>query len=173
MGNLSQSNCFICNYQFINLLYRTKLIFQKIRTVWTSPENTDFFIHWTYSILDRLTNKQESEGIKRNEHTTVILVHSNELHPVSPNPRWNPLNKTYQTHLHNHCSWTLQETWHTCWKTLFQHIHSSRNPIKKSLQSHFYKKWNMKRIHLIEDAKICLRLVEQIAQTVATPLTKP
>ena len=31
--------------------------------------------------------------MKRNEHTTVILVHSNELRPVSPNPRWNPLNK--------------------------------------------------------------------------------
>ena len=31
--------------------------------------------------------------MKRNEHTTVILVHSNELHPVSPNLRWNPLNK--------------------------------------------------------------------------------
>jgi len=31
--------------------------------------------------------------MKRNEHTTVILVHSNELHPVSPNPRWIPLKK--------------------------------------------------------------------------------
>ena len=31
--------------------------------------------------------------MKRNEHTTVILVHSNELHSISPNPRWNPLNK--------------------------------------------------------------------------------
>jgi len=31
----------------------------------------------------------------------------------------------------------------------------------------------MKRIHLIEDAEICLKPVEQIAQTVAAPLTKP
>jgi len=39
--------------------------------------------------------------MKRNEHTIVILVHSNELHPVSPNPRLNPLKKrtkhTYTT----------------------------------------------------------------------------
>jgi len=31
----------------------------------------------------------------------------------------------------------------------------------------------MKQINLIEDAKICLRPVEQIAHTVAAPLTKP
>jgi len=31
----------------------------------------------------------------------------------------------------------------------------------------------MKRIHLIEDAEICLRPVEQIAHIVAAPLTKP
>ena len=33
---------------------------------------------------------------------------------------------------------------------------SSKNPIKKSLQPHFYKEWNMKRIHLIEDAEILM-----------------
>jgi len=77
--------------------------------------------------------------MRRNEHTTVILVHSNELHPVSPNPRWNPLNKrtkhTYRaTVLEPYKNLgTLAE------KTLFQHTHSLRNPIKKSLQSHFYK----------------------------------
>jgi len=31
----------------------------------------------------------------------------------------------------------------------------------------------MKRIHLIEDAEICLGPVEQIAHTVVAPLTKP
>jgi len=31
----------------------------------------------------------------------------------------------------------------------------------------------MKRIHLIEDAEICLRPAEEIAHTVATPLTQP
>ena len=30
----------------------------------------------------------------------------------------------------------------------------------------------MKRLHLIEDAEICLKLVEQIARTVAAPHTK-
>ena len=30
----------------------------------------------------------------------------------------------------------------------------------------------MKRLHLIEDAEICLKLVEQIARIVAAPLTK-
>jgi len=31
----------------------------------------------------------------------------------------------------------------------------------------------MKQIHLIENAEICLRPIEQIAHTVTTPLTKP
>jgi len=30
----------------------------------------------------------------------------------------------------------------------------------------------MKQLHLIENAEICLKPVEQIARTVATPLTK-
>ena len=89
----------------------------------------------------------------------------------SPKARWNSLKHNLNKHK-SHCSWTLQELRYTCWKTLFQHTHSSRNPIKKSLQPHFYRKWNVKRIHLIEDAEICLKPVEQIAKTVAAPLTK-
>jgi len=52
------------------------------------------------------------------------------------------------------------------------HTHSSRKPIKKSVQPNFYKKRKVKRLHLIEDAEICLKPVEQIARTVAAPHTK-
>ena len=89
----------------------------------------------------------------------------------SPKPRWNSLNHNSNKHI-SHCSWTLQELRNTCWKTLFQHTHSSRNPIKKSVQPNFYKKRNVKRLHLIEDAEIFLKPVELIAKTVAAPLTK-
>ena len=89
----------------------------------------------------------------------------------SPKPRWNSLNHNSNKHK-SHCSWNLQELRYTCWKNLFQHTHSSRNPIKKSVQPNFYKKWKVKRLHLIEDAEICLKPVEQIARTVATPHTK-
>ena len=110
--------------------------------------------------------------MKRNEHTTVILVHSNELHPISPKPRWNPLNKHTK---HTYTTNVLEpyKNLDTLAEKHYFSTHSSRNPINKSLQSHFYKEWNMKRIHLIEDAEIYLRPVEQIAYTVAAPLTKP
>jgi len=89
--------------------------------------------------------------MKRNEHTTVILVHSNEWHPVSPNPKWNPLNKMYQTHLHSHCSWTYKKL-----GTLAEKHYFSTHILQET-----------------EDVEIYLRPVEQITQTVATPLTKP
>jgi len=69
----------------------------------------------------------------------------------------------YQTHLHNHCSWTLQEPCHRFQETLSRRVYNHT----------FTRIGNMKQIHLMENAKICLRLVEQIAHTVAAPLTKP
>ena len=57
-------------------------------------------------------------------------------------------------------------------KPISAHTHSSRKPIKKSVQPNYYKEWKVKRLHLIEDTKICLKPVGKIARTVAAPHTK-
>jgi len=90
----------------------------------------------------------------------------------SPNPRWNSLN-----HNSKHLQKTIvlepyKNMTYFAEKHYSSTYNSSRNPIKKSLQPHFTRNWSMKRIHLIENAEICLRLVEQIAHTVTAPLTK-
>jgi len=47
-----------------------------------------------------------------------------------------------------------------------------KKPYQEDCTIKLLKKRNVKRLHLIEDAEICLKPVEQIAKTVATPLTK-
>jgi len=103
------------------------------------------------------------QGWRQIEHKAIILVHSNELHPLSPNPRWNPLTNESK-HLHNHCSWTLQELGTPCWKTLFQHTQLFKKPYKEESYNYTLqriKRWN--EYIWYENAEICLRPVEQNA----------
>jgi len=103
------------------------------------PRKNRFNYNWTYLFLDSLVYLAviECRDWKRMNTRQLYWFTPMSYIQSSPNPMWNSLKHNSNNYKH-HCSWTLQEHWHTCWKTLFQHTHSSRNPIKKSLQSHFY-----------------------------------
>ena len=94
--------------------------FPEIKNSMNKSRKNIFILNWTDLISDRLTNELVKivQRWREIEHNEIILVHSNELHAVSPNPRWNPL-KHYDTHSNTH--------------------NSSRNPIKKSLTITLYK----------------------------------
>ena len=100
------------------------------------PRKNIFIFNWTDSISGRLTNKRELECRDWGRMNTKQLYWFTPMRYIqsSPKPRWNSLNHNSNNHKH-HRSWTLQELWYTCWKTLFQHTHSLRNPIKKSVPS--------------------------------------
>ena len=136
-------------------------------------EQIYFQLNRFISLLFYQLCRNEIAESEREWTQAVILVHSTELHPVFTKTRWKSL-KHSTTKYNSHCSWNLQELRYSCWKNLFQHTHthSSRTPIKKSVQPNYYKKWKVKRLHLIEDTKICLKPVGKIARTVAAPHTK-
>ena len=149
--------------------------FPEIKNSMNKPWKNRFILNWTDLISDILTI--ESVKIVQRwgeiEHNEIILVHSNELHPVSPNPRWNPL-KHSSKQLHYHCSWTLQEHGTPCWKTLFQHTQLFKKPYQEEFYNHTLQRkerWN--EYTWKENAENWLRPVKQIAHTVTAPPTKP
>ena len=79
------------------------------------------------------------QGWREIEHTTIILVHSNELHAVSPNLRWNPLNKRIK---HTYTATVLEP--YKKLGTLAAKHHSSTHTLQKDYQEEitttFYKK---------------------------------
>jgi len=95
------------------------------------PRKNRFNYNWTYLFLDSLVYLAVIECRDWERMNTRQLYWFTPMSYIQSSLKHNSNNCKHQ------CSWTLQEPWHICWKTQFQHTHSSRNPIKKSLQSHY------------------------------------
>ena len=78
-------------------------------------------------------------------------------------PRWNPLKPVSINYKHNG-SWTLQEQYNQCWKTLFQHTLHSKKPYQGVTNTYTFTNQNKGKItpekkmqELKISSSICLR----------------
>ena len=121
------------------------------RTVFIKPKINIFNFKRTDLVLDRIKQNQKrvqgwEEKRQAGFYTGSLIQSYIQFHLI---PRWNPLEIVLITYKHS-SSWTLQEQYNQCWKTLFQHTLHSKKPIKEwltltPLQTRIKERLHLKR----------------------------